>query len=454
MKKIIILVFLILISCGVNESSNIDSDSTTKTTIDISNNETSEEIEYFLNEKNIPIKKDLSHVLLENCIDFLGSYHSVECMQPYKQVKEVDIGGTPVNLYKQDGKLYIVLKEGKIFEYDIETEKYQLIFEQADITNLQEAGLLSIAINKNESNFAVSYVNSNSELTVDIYQYNKTISDHVFQKNAFVQKVVKPYTHIAGNLIWSDFFQDFLLSVGDNQEPNEFSRINPAPLNTLSNLGKIVSLKDQNLNIPLITDNQNDSKKNIIAYGLRNPWQFFEFDKYLIIFDVGLSINEEMSIVNLNEVPVSLGWPIYEGGSKASIIDNIPNYEIEINYFKNEKAINKKETLKILTDEAIAPKFFYNHYPTEEDYRAAIIGGDIFYNKNSDLNLKIASVDIATNEIFLYDLSSGDLMINPPQSDAPKHTITSIRTLNNDNFDLVYTTFDGKLIFIKLNYSE
>ena len=45
-------------------------------------------------------------------------------------------------------------------------------------------------------------------------------------------------------------------------------------------------------------------------------------------------------------------------------------------------------------------------------------------------------------------------MINPPQSDAPKHTITSIRTLNNDNFDLVYTTFDGKLIFIKLNYSE
>ena len=57
MKKIIILVFLILISCGVNESSNIDSDSTTKTTIDISNNETSEEIEYFLNEKNIPIKR-------------------------------------------------------------------------------------------------------------------------------------------------------------------------------------------------------------------------------------------------------------------------------------------------------------------------------------------------------------------------------------------------------------
>ena len=128
--------------------------------------------------------------------------------------------------------------------------------------------------------------------------------------------------------------------------------------------------------------------------------------------------------------------------------------KLKLTILNNEKAINKKETLKILTDEAIAPKFFYNHYPTEEDYRAAIIGGDIFYNKNSDLNLKIASVDIATNEIFLYDLSSGDLMINPPQSDAPKHTITSIRTLNNDNFDLVYTTFDGKLIFIKLNYSE
>ena len=120
--------------------------------------------------------------------------------------------------------------------------------------------------------------------------------------------------------------------------------------------------------------------KKYYCLWVKKSMAVFEFDKYLIIFDVGLSINEEMSIVNLNEVPVSLGWPIYEG-SKASIIDNIPNYEIEINYFKNEKAINKKETLKILTDEAIAPKFFYNHYPTEEDYRAAIIGGDIFYNK-------------------------------------------------------------------------
>ena len=45
-------------------------------------------------------------------------------------------------------------------------------------------------------------------------------------------------------------------------------------------------------------------------------------------------------------------------------------------------------------------------------------------------------------------------MINPPQSDAPKYTITSIRTLNSDNHDLVYTTFDGKLIFIELNYSK
>ena len=110
MKKIIILVFLILISCGVNESSNIDSDSTTKTTIDILILRRQKRLNIF-SEKTY-LLKDLSHVLLENCIDFLGSYHRVECMQPYKQVK-VDIGGTPVNLYKQDGKLYIVLKEGK-----------------------------------------------------------------------------------------------------------------------------------------------------------------------------------------------------------------------------------------------------------------------------------------------------------------------------------------------------
>ncbi|MEL0103065.1 MAG: PQQ-dependent sugar dehydrogenase [Gammaproteobacteria bacterium] len=454
MKRLFLLIFITLTSCSVGESINVEADLPVETTKVISNNEVLDEIKYYLNEYNTPIQNDLFHVSLENCIDFLGGFLNVECMPPYKQVKEVDIDGTPVNLYKHDDKLYIVLKEGKIFEYDIESEKNQLIFEQEEITNIQEAGLLSIAINKDAKNFAVSYVNSNSELTVDIYKYNKSISDYTFKEKAFAQKVVRPYTHIAGNLIWSEFFQDFLISVGDNKEADASSRFNPAPLNTLSNLGKIISLKNQDLNIPLITNNQNDNKKNIVAYGLRNPWQFFEFKNYLIVFDVGLSINEEMNILNLNEAPQSLGWPIFEGGSKASIIDNISNYEIEINYFKKDGPLDYKDTLTLLTDESVAPKFFYNHFPTEKDYRGAIIGGDIFYKKNSELDLNIASGDITTNEIFLYDLSSGDLMIHPPHSDAPKYTITSIRTINNNNYDLVYTAFQGKLIFIKLDYQN
>ena len=266
MKRVIFLVFITLVSCSVGESINVEADLPVETTKVISNNEVLDEIKYYLNEKNIPIQNDLFHVSLENCIDFLGGFLHVECMPPYKQVKEVDIDGTPVNLYKHDDKLYIVLKEGKIFEYDIESEKNQLIFEQEEITNIHEAGLLSIAINKDAKNFAVSYVNSNSELTVDIYKYNKSLSDYKFKEKAFVQKVVRPYVHIAGNLIWSEFFQDFLISVGDNQEANAYSRINPVPLNTLSNLGKIISLKNQDLNIPLITNNQKPFESIYLNY--------------------------------------------------------------------------------------------------------------------------------------------------------------------------------------------
>ena len=36
--------------------------------------------------------------------------------------------------------------------------------------------------------------------------------------------------------------------------------------------------------------------QNLIATGLRNPWQFLEFKDYLIIFDTGFTQNEELNI--------------------------------------------------------------------------------------------------------------------------------------------------------------
>jgi len=405
---------------------------------------------YYVNEKNIPIVNDLHFNLLENCIDFIGSLHKVDCLGSYEVFKTLQFDDAAVNIFKTKNYLYIVLKGGKIFEFNFIDQNLRQVFQAEDIQTIQETGLLSIAINKQYDEFVVSYVNTNFELIVDKYKFKEDIADHTYLGQIFSQQLNKPYTHIGGNLIWSDYFNTYLLSVGDNQEANEFSRVNPAPLDTTNQLGKILALENVITDAPLIySQDINEKLTNIVVYGLRSPWQFFEYNGYLAVFDVGLSIHEEMTISKLSDKAVSYGWPIFEGGSKAKIIDNIENYEIEITYVLNNSKLNNKESLKQLESESLMPNFFYSHFPTENDYRGAIIGGDIILDDNSIYDLNIVSTDIITNELFLYDIQDATVKIVPPPT-SDRVTITNIRSLNNNFSDLVIGTFEGKVIFLNL----
>ena len=195
--------------------------------------------------------------------------------------------------------------------------------------------------------------------------------------------------------------------------------------------------------------NMGEKLTNIVVYGLRSPWQFFEYNGYLAVFDVGLSIHEEMTISKLSNTAVSYGWPIFEGGSKAKTIDNIENYEIEITYVLNNSKLDYKESLKQLESESLSPSFFYSHYPTENDYRGAIIGGDIILGNDFVYDLNIVSADIITNELFLYDINDSSVKIVPPPI-SDRVTITNIRSLNNNFSDLVVGTFEGKVMFLNL----
>jgi len=156
-----------------------------------------------------------------------------------------------------------------------------------------------------------------------------------------------------------------------------------------------------------------------------------------------------MNIVNMENLPAFLGWPIFEAMSKSSEIDNIQNYEIDINYFDENKILNMNDTLKKLESETVMPSFFYNHYPTETDYRGAIIGGDIFSNSKSNYIFNIAFIEIVTKEIFLYDLTTGNVKLFPA-SEPIGGIVTSLRIYDSDSADIVLTTYDGELVFIKL----
>lgn len=454
MKKNLAL-FVFLICCSGQQSDTIEDFSNNNS--ENSENETNQQIiqneqenNFYINEKNIPIVNDLHFNLLENCIDFIGSLHKVDCLSSYEVFDTIQFNEAVVNIFEAKNYIYIVLKGGKVFEFNFNDQNLRQIFQAEDIQTIQETGLLSIAINNQYDEFVVSYVNTEFELIVDKYKFIDNIADHTYIGQIFSQQLNKPYTHIGGNLIWSDYYNTYLLSVGDNQEANEFSRVNPAPLDTTNQLGKILALENVVTEAPLIySKNMGEKLTNIVVYGLRSPWQFFEYNGYLAVFDVGLSIHEEMTISKLSNTAVSYGWPIFEGGSKAKTIDNIENYEIEITYVLNNSKLDYKESLKQLESESLSPSFFYSHYPTENDYRGAIIGGDIILGNDFVYDLNIVSADIITNELFLYDINDSSVKIVPPPI-SDRVTITNIRSLNNNFSDLVVGTFEGKVMFLNL----
>ena len=78
--------------------------------------------------------------------------------------------------------------------------------------------------------------------------------------------------------------------------------------------------------------------KNIIAYGLRNPWKTSEYKNYLY---VGTYLEEELNVLDLNLIsrskePFLLGWPYFE----ASITNEIAFNEIYLHKDGEAKAIN------------------------------------------------------------------------------------------------------------------
>ena len=458
MKKLnYIFLFLLLFSFCSNSSNGrkVDVDS-----IELITSTSTTLPSYYIHELNVPIIKDLSHINFQNCINFLGSNNDVECLEPYKEVETVEFGSTISNIELHDKFIYVVLKKGEIYQFDTLSNEKKLFYSNENVLDQQDAGLLSMAINDLENCFAISYVNKKGDLVVDKFIFEEDIFNYTLEGTIFKQEMIEPYTHVSGNLIWSNYLNTFLLSVGDNHDANALSRIDPNPVDTTSNLGKILSLNNINLDIPLYSSNrilnsqssinENQEIKNVVVHGLRSPWQFFEFRNYLIVFDVGLSINEEMNIVNMENLPAFLGWPIFEAMSKSSEIDNIQNYEIDINYFDENKILNMNDTLKKLESETVMPSFFYNHYPTETDYRGAIIGGDIFSNSKSNYIFNIAFIEIVTKEIFLYDLTTGNVKLFPA-TEPIGGIVTSLRIYDSDSADIVLTTYDGELVFIKLN---
>lgn len=377
------------------------------------------------------------------CDEWFGSKHSAfKCLEVaeskviYKFDKRLNNIITYKNKYyflQGDGIIYDELSKDSIF---LDLRDNVVFGEEED-----ESGLFSLAFHPRENYFIVSYASIENNLVIEKYKLDNENNPILDSKEIVVQIPNISQLHYSGNIIWSEYFDDFIVSVGDMGYPTN-------SIDTSTSKGKLFLLNHSldNLNIPNVSDSKNaEPVKNLIAYGLRNPWKTFEYKNLLFIPDVGSSAVEEINIVNLDEISQSVtslplfGWPVFEGNLTSEIEytgliyweDNVPSSTIDF-------AINN----------SISPKIYYQHQGIEI-FRAAVIGGGVVDRVNSSYYEHYVFADFLSNELFAYDFINNSLF-QLPLPDGMSVMITSVLVDNNKEDRIILSTWTGEVIEVSL----
>lgn len=223
-------------------------------------------------------------------------------------------------------KLFLVSQKGKILTFDgsNKSDKGELFLDisQKISTGGNEEGLLGLAFDPNYSNnkrFFVYYSAANprrSVLSMFTTQENDT-SKADLDSEIVILEIPQPYKNHNGGAIAFGPDGNLYIGVGDGGsagDPKNFAQ------NKNSFLGKIlrINVEDASESIPYQIPSDNpfvnaeDVKKEIWAFGLRNPWRF-SFDSEngdLWAGDVGQSDYEEINLIRKGG---NYGWNVMEG---------------------------------------------------------------------------------------------------------------------------------------------
>ena len=376
------------------------------------------------------------------CKSWLGSLNFKDCLIGASIQNSTNYSDSLNNIIIFNNDFYVLDVYGKVFKNSKENLFLDISSKVLSRNEFEtEAGLFSLAFHPTENYFIISYSNKENVLVVEKFELTSNL-----MPDLSTGKIIKlipnaSCCHYSGNIIWSNYFSDFLLSIGDMSENGLQSSDS---LNTTSPKGKIILLNSKISNPDLLSLESSDVvRKDIIGFGLRNPWKTSEYKNYLIIPDIGLTTQEELNIVDLNlffktKKPYLFGWPHFEGTINNEIsyneiflyLDNIP---LNINSYINENSIK--------------PVVYYQHQ-APENYRAAIIGGEVISNKNSKYYEFYIFSDYLSNELFLYDFLNNNLYIVPIVGIEDVITSLAIHPLKSDT--VLITTGNGNLVEILL----
>ena len=394
------------------------------------------------------VENNVEPIFTYNCNEWLGSNNYKGCLEGSKINLVSKLNEKLNNIVLFNDEIYLLQSDGIIFKNSEENIFLDVSLKVKSLPgkNTSEVGLYGLSFHPKENYFLVTYSNQNNELVVEKYFIDKDGLPLLNNSKIIFKQLNNWCCHFAGTIIWSDFFQDFLLPIGDMAEDAILTR---EPVNTTSNRGKVLFLNKEFSNPDLISYTSDSEKKNnILAYGLRNPWKISEYKNFLFIPDVGMVNQEELNLVDLNDFnnksnkPFLFGWPYYE----ADIFEPIENLEY------SDPALwidNKKENLEeYVIENSISPSIYYFH-DSPLVYRAGIIGGDVIKSKDSEYYEYYIFADFLSRELFAYDYKKNSLF-SIPLSQNFNSQITSLVEDPNALDSVLIGTINGELFQVDL----
>ena len=382
------------------------------------------------------------------CFPWLGSDNFSECKSGVELVSSTKYSESLNNIIVFKDNIFVLDVFGVIYKnspsnvyLDISTKVSNRTNKELDIAD--EQGLFGLAFHPTENFILVSYSDLENSLVIEKFMIDEYQNPTTQNPEIMIKIPNSIGSHFSGNLIYSNFFKDFIFSVGD-MESNPSAYSNSEPIDTTSLRGKIILLNTEISNPELLSlDKNSEPMKNIIAYGLRNPWKTYEYKNLLFVPDIGAGTEEELNILNLEEIsttlkPYLLGWPHYEGTINNEILYN------DIFLYQKGVANNINSFVK---ENSIFPKVFYRHQ-APKNYRSAIIGGGVIDNIESKYYEHYFFADFISNELFAYNFNKNEISTFPLGNVNSYITSVAIHPKKLDT--VLLATGSGNLIEVKL----
>jgi glucose/arabinose dehydrogenase len=215
-----------------------------------------------------------------------------------------------------DGTLYLDDRPGTVHPLTADGAGEIVIDISTETTTDGERGLLGLAFAKDGSELYVSFTDRDGGTVIEAFAVVDGVPDPDDRRTVFT--LDQPYANHNGGDIQVGPDGRLYLGLGDGGgggDPLEAGQDLTTPLGALL---RIDPLAAEPYGIP--SDNPfldvDDAAREIVAYGLRNPWRF-SFDREtgdLWLADVGQNSWEEVNRVPFDELPgANFGWNLMEG---------------------------------------------------------------------------------------------------------------------------------------------